>query len=102
AARLGLGRVRFALGDWCAALGAERFDLIASNPPYVAEGDPHLAQGDLRREPRAALVSGADGLDAIRAIVAAAPAHLVPGGWLLLEHGYAQGARVRALLQQRG
>src|SRR5690606_38786671 len=89
-------------GDWCQALGGERFDLVASNPPYIALDDPHLVQGDLRYEPATALASGSDGLEAIRAIAAAAPAHLVPGGWLLLEHGLDQGAAVRALLQEAG
>ena len=98
----GLGNVWFRRGDWCAALGRDRFDLIASNPPYIAEDDPHLARGDLRHEPPRALASGRDGLDAIRAIVAAAPGHLVPGGWLLLEHGLAQGGAVRALLEAAG
>lgn len=102
AQRLGLGNVVFAQGDWCAALGDERFDLIASNPPYIEAGDPHLAQGDLRHEPLRALASGADGLDAIREIVAASPRHLVPGGWLLLEHGHDQAARVRELLATHG
>lgn len=83
-------------------MAGERFDLIAGNPPYIAAGDPHLDQGDLRFEPRAALVSGADGLDAIRAIVRAAPACLQPGGWLLLEHGWEQGPAVRALLEAAG
>ena len=95
-------RVAFRAGDWFTPLAGERFDLVASNPPYVAEGDPHLGQGDLRHEPPLALSSGPDGLDAIRAIVAAAPAHLVPGGWLLLEHGFDQGPAVRALLRARG
>ncbi len=102
AERLGLANVEFAQGDWCAALGARRFDLIASNPPYVAAGDAHLARGDLRFEPAAALASSADGLDAIRAIAAAAPEHLMPGGWLLVEHGFDQGARVRALFAAHG
>jgi release factor glutamine methyltransferase len=102
AQRAGLGNVWFRRGHWCQALGRDRFDLIASNPPYIAEGDPHLAQGDLRHEPARALASGADGLDAIREIVADAPRHLVPGGWLLLEHGWDQGAAVRALLEQAG
>lgn len=97
-----LDNVWFRRGDWDQALGRDRFDLIASNPPYIAEGDPHLAQGDLRHEPPRALSSGADGLDAIRTIVAAAPRHLVPGGWLLLEHGLDQGAAVRALLEAAG
>jgi len=98
----GVGNVWFRRGDWCQALGRDRFDLVASNPPYIADGDPHLARGDLRHEPARALSSGGDGLDAIRAIVAAAPAHLVRGGWLLLEHGLEQGAAVRALLEQAG
>lgn len=98
----GVGNVWFRRGDWCQALGRDRFDLIASNPPYIAEGDPHLSQGDLRHEPARALASGADGLDAIRVLAASAPAHLVPGGWLLLEHGHDQGPAVRALLEQAG
>lgn len=102
AAALKLENIGFRQGDWCEPLAGERFDLIASNPPYIAEGDPHLSQGDLRHEPAAALASGADGLDAIRRIVAQSPAHLVPGGWLLLEHGRDQGAAVRALLRQAG
>lgn len=102
ARRLGLARVAFALGDWCAALGARRFDVVVSNPPYIEAADPHLAQGDLRFEPAAALASGADGLDAIRTISAQAPAHLNPHGWLLFEHGWDQGARARALLSAAG
>ncbi|GAB3514945.1 peptide chain release factor N(5)-glutamine methyltransferase [Pseudoxanthomonas daejeonensis] len=97
-----LDNVWFRRGDWDEALGRDRFDLIASNPPYIAEGDPHLAQGDLRHEPPRALSSGADGLDAIRTIVAAASRHLVPNGWLLLEHGLDQGGAVRALLEAAG
>jgi release factor glutamine methyltransferase len=103
AARLGLAAVAFRLGDWTRACRpGERFSVIVSNPPYVAEGDPHLAEGDLPWEPRAALVAGPDGLDAIRRLVAAAPAHLAPGGWLLLEHGADQGAAVRAILAGAG
>ncbi|QNH22502.1 peptide chain release factor N(5)-glutamine methyltransferase [Xanthomonas sp. GW] len=98
----GLHNVRFAHGAWLAPLAGQRFDLIASNPPYIAAGDPHLAQGDLRYEPASALASGADGLDDIRVIVAGAAAHLQPGGWLLLEHGWEQGAAVRALLTDAG
>lgn len=99
---LGLGNLEFRLGSWCAPLKGESFDLIASNPPYIALGDPHLDQGDLRFEPATALSSGVDGLDAIRTIVGQAPAHLVAGGWLLLEHGWEQGPAVRALLQAAG
>ncbi len=98
----GLANVSFHAGDWFAALPGRRFDLVASNPPYIAAGDPHLREGDLRFEPPAALSSGGDGLDAICTIVAGAPAHLSPGGWLLLEHGWTQGAAVRALLQAAG
>jgi len=105
---LGLSaRVQCVHGDWFAPLGDrpfdERgFDAIVSNPPYLAADDPHLDQGDLRYEPLAALVSGSDGLDAIREIAQAAPSHLQPGGWLLLEHGWEQGVEVRALLDAAG
>ena len=99
---LGIDTVDFRCGDWLAPLGDERFDLIVSNPPYIAESDTHLASGDLRFEPRSALASGTDGLDDIRAIIAGAPALLRAGGWLLLEHGLAQGAAVRALLSAAG
>jgi release factor glutamine methyltransferase len=94
---LRLERVSFRHGDWLEALGGERYRLIVSNPPYIAEGDPHLAA--LRYEPRQALVSGADGLTALRRIAAQAQQHLEPGAPLLLEHGAAQGEAVRALLQ---
>ncbi|HJU40715.1 MAG TPA: protein-(glutamine-N5) methyltransferase, release factor-specific, partial [Tahibacter sp.] len=99
---LRIGNVEFALGDWCAALGDRVCDVIASNPPYIEAGDAHLEQGDLRYEPIAALASGADGLDAIRAISQQAPAHLAPGGWLLVEHGWRQGEAVRKLLIDNG
>lgn len=103
AQRLGIvGNIEFAQGDWCAALGARRFELIVSNPPYIAQSDVHLQRGDLRFEPHLALASGADGLDAIRAIVRDARSHLNADGWLLLEHGFDQGAAVRGLLQQSG
>jgi release factor glutamine methyltransferase len=98
----GLGHVDFRQGAWWAPLSGERFDLVASNPPYIAADDPHLAQGDLRFEPPTALAAGADGLADIRLIVADAPAHLLPGGWLLFEHGWDQGAAVAALLAERG
>lgn len=101
AERLGL-RVEFRDGDWLVPLAQERFDLIASNPPYIEQDDPHLAQGDLRFEPPAALASGADGLDAIRVIVRDAGLHLHAGGWLLLEHGWNQGPAVRVLLEAAG
>lgn len=102
AERLGVSNAEFACGDWCAALGTARFDVIVSNPPYVALGDEHLAQGDLRYEPPAALASGPDGLDAIDCIVRDASAHLVTGGWLLLEHGWNQAEAVRTLLCDAG
>lgn len=98
----GLDNVWFRRGHWYAALGADRFDMIVSNPPYIAANDPHLQQGDLRFEPPPALASGADGLDAIREIISGAHEHLVPGGWLLLEHGRDQGAAIRDLLAQAG
>lgn len=98
----GLENVEFRHGSWFEPLAGERFDLVASNPPYIAAEDPHLGQGDLRYEPAAALASGADGLDDVRAIAAAAAPHLLPGGWLLLEHGHDQGPAVRALLEQAG
>lgn len=102
ARRNGVSNLSFACGAWLAALPAEAapFDLILSNPPYIADGDAHLAA--LRYEPRLALTSGIDGLDAIREIVRETPAHLKSCGWLLLEHGHDQGAAVRALLTEAG
>jgi release factor glutamine methyltransferase len=95
--------VRFLRSDWFGALDAgETFELIASNPPYIAAGDVHLSQGDLRFEPAGALTDHADGLSALRIIVDGAVNHLAPGGWLLLEHGYDQAAAVRALLDAGG
>lgn len=102
AERLGAANVRFLQSDWYAALAGQTFDLIVSNPPYIADADPHLGQGDLRFEPATALASGADGLVAIRTIVQGAPAHLREGGWLLFEHGYDQAAACRELLAQAG
>ena len=102
AVRLHIGNVEFRQGNWYEDLGGGRFDVIVSNPPYVAGGDPHLHEGDLRFEPAAALASGADGLDAIRAIVRGAREYLRNGGWLLLEHGFDQGADVRDLLLNHG
>lgn len=102
AARLGIGNVAFVQGDWMTPLGDARFQLIASNPPYIELDDAHLARGDLRFEPATALASGRDGLDDIRRIVASAREHLAPGGWLLFEHGWNQGDAARALLHQAG
>ena len=90
------------LSDWYAALADVQYELIVSNPPYIAAGDAHLQQGDLRFEPQAALASGADGLADIRRIVAEAPSHLAAGGWLLCEHGHDQAEACTALLQQAG
>ena len=94
--------IEFIESDWFTALTGRHFELIVANPPYVAEDDPHLAAGDLRFEPRAALVSGPAGLDAIEAIVERAPRHLAPGGWLLFEHGFQQGSCSRVLLAAAG
>ena len=94
--------VRFLQSDWFAAVGGERFELIASNPPYIAARDEHLSQGDLRFEPVGALTDHADGLSALRIIIDGAPGHLEAGGWLLLEHGYDQAEAVRGLLEARG
>lgn len=102
AQRLGIRNIEFVQGDWCTALGGRKFDLIVSNPPYIAAADAHLRQGDLRFEPTAALVSGPDGLDATRVIARDARAHLQSQGWLLLEHGYAQGAAVREIFGESG
>jgi len=93
-------QVEFRHGDWFEPVGGERFEVIVCNPPYVAAGDPHLAE--LKYEPGRALVSGGDGLEAIRALVPRAPAHLAPGGWIFLEHGIGQDAEVRALLSGAG
>ena len=90
-------------GNWFEPLAdAPRFAMIVSNPPYIDGADPHLEEGDVRFEPRSALVAGEQGLADIRLIIAGAPAHLCPGGWLLLEHGWEQGAAVRQLLLQQG
>jgi len=95
AARLGLAAIDFRVGSWFTPLAAERFDLILSNPPYVAACDPALADPPLAHEPRLALTPGADALECLRAIARGAPQHLTPGGWLLLEHGAEQAAPVR-------
>lgn len=100
--QLQLANVEFVSSHWFSALTAQRYDLIVSNPPYIADNDPHLQQGDVRFEPLSALVSGPDGLDDIRLIIAQAPSYLTANGWLLLEHGFDQASAVRELLQQAG
>ncbi|QHJ00596.1 peptide chain release factor N(5)-glutamine methyltransferase [Xylophilus rhododendri] len=92
--------VAFHAGDWFGGAPRAAYDLVLSNPPYIARGDEHLPA--LRHEPLRALASGADGLDDLRRIVPAAPARLLPGGWLLLEHGWDQADAVRTLLSQAG
>jgi release factor glutamine methyltransferase len=102
AARLG-ACVRFSGGDWFAAVAAtDRFDLIVSNPPYIALDDTHLGEGDVRFEPRAALVASEQGLADIAHITGNARSFLNDGGWLLVEHGWQQGDAVRALAQALG
>ena len=100
--RLGLGRVRWRRGSWFEPLEGERFHLVVSNPPYIADDDPHLQSGDLLREPRSALVAADLGLRDLEYLVGSAPRHLVAGGVLLLEHGFAQGEAVRSLLTTQG
>jgi release factor glutamine methyltransferase len=102
ARQLKLANVMLEHSDWFSALGSHRYNLIVSNPPYIESADPHLQEGDLRFEPNTALAAGADGLDALRRIVAEAPRHLLPGGWLLVEHGWRQGESVRDLFAQAG
>jgi release factor glutamine methyltransferase len=94
--------IDFVCSDWLDAIGPDAFDVIVSNPPYVAADDPHLVRGDLRFEPRLALLGGADGLACIREIAARARLRLRPGGSLLLEHGYDQGGRCAELLRELG
>jgi release factor glutamine methyltransferase len=101
AERLGLDAVSFHRGNWCGPLEG-RFDVVLSNPPYIAEDDPHLAQGDLRFEPPIALTPGPDGLSAFHAIAGGAKACLGPGGWLLFEHGFEQAEALRRLLSESG
>lgn len=100
---LGLAeRVSVLEGDWFTVVADRTYDLIVANPPYVAEADPHLDTGDVAAEPRQALAAGPEGLDAYRAIVPPAPAHLAPEGWLVLEIGWEQGEAVSALLREAG
>lgn len=102
AQRLEIPNVSFMHSDWFSALDGQRFDLIVSNPPYIASDDIHLSQGDLRFEPLSALAAGVDGLDDLRRIINDAPNFLILDGWILLEHGYDQAERVRALLEEQG
>jgi len=100
--RLNIRNVEFREGAWFAPFSDERFDMVVSNPPYVAEHDPHLEEGDLPAEPRRALVAGPTGLEMIGAIVGEAPRFLRDQGWLLLEHGYQQAEATAALLREAG
>lgn len=102
AASAQLNAVRFLQSDWYRSIEGEAFHLILGNPPYIDAADPHLAQGDVRFEPRAALVAPEHGLADLARLVSGAPAHLPGGGWVLLEHGYDQGAAVRALFAGAG
>lgn len=102
AQRLAMTNVAFQQADWFDGLTDQRFALIVSNPPYIAADDPHLREGDLRFEPSSALVAEQNGLADLQYIVAGAPEYLLPGGWLLLEHGFEQGDAVRELLRRRG
>ncbi len=97
--RLNIKNVNFVLSDWFNEIPQQQFDAIISNPPYVAENDPHLEKGDVRFEPRVALVSGQEGLEAIRLIVYQAKNYLKPGGCLMVEHGYDQARAVREILE---
>ncbi|AKT28951.1 peptide chain release factor N(5)-glutamine methyltransferase [Pseudomonas syringae pv. actinidiae] len=100
--RLQLDNAQVLNSHWFSALEGRQFDLIISNPPYIADADPHLSAGDVRFEPSSALTAGPDGLDDLRTIIADASAHLNADGWLLLEHGYDQGPAVRELLIRHG
>ncbi|CAL7963500.1 Release factor glutamine methyltransferase [Gammaproteobacteria bacterium] len=99
ARQLQLNNIDFYCGDWCMALPSKKFDLIISNPPYIAQDDPHLQQGDVRFEPKIALEAG-DGLVALKKIIIQAKEHLTMGGLLMLEHGYDQSEQVQKLLRQ--
>ena len=101
-ARLKLSNASFVASHWFSALVPRRYQVIVSNPPYIAADDRHLGEGDVRFEPSSALVAGADGLDDIRLIIQQAPDYLEASGWLLLEHGFDQAAAVRELLSARG
>jgi release factor glutamine methyltransferase len=93
---------RVVQGDWLSPFAAESLDAVVSNPPYIPDADPHLGRGDLPFEPRSALVAGHDGLDGIRRLTAEASTRLSPGGLLIMEHGFDQGAATREILRARG
>lgn len=99
---LGINNVVFLESNWFAALSGQQFDIIVSNPPYIADDDEHLQQGDVRFEPKTALVSGKEGLDDIGYIIAQAPDYLTAKGWLFFEHGYQQAEAIQQLLKNRG
>ncbi|WP_428945948.1 peptide chain release factor N(5)-glutamine methyltransferase [Pantoea sp. FN060301] len=98
AQRLALTNVHFCRSDWFSDVGQMRYSMIVSNPPYIDEADEHLLQGDVRFEPASALVSGDKGLADIKTIAAQAGHYLLPGGWLMFEHGWQQAEQVRAIL----
>lgn len=102
ARELGIQNVTVCQSNWFSALAGQHFSLIVSNPPYIDEQDPHLAVGDVRFEPKSALVAADAGLADLALLVAESAGYLLPGGWLLLEHGWTQGAAVRALFAQAG
>jgi release factor glutamine methyltransferase len=102
ARQLGIDNIEFHVGDWCKPLAGEQCEVIVSNPPYIPDADPHLDKGDVRFEPRSALVSGPEGLNDLENIAHCAHAHLQPGGWLLMEHGYDQGEAAARLLESTG
>lgn len=103
ARRLGVNNIQFIISDWLSAIADnESYDMLISNPPYIAESDPHLESGDLPAEPPEALIAGELGLDAIQRISACSQPYLRAGGWILFEHGYNQGNSVRALLVAAG
>lgn len=102
ARNLNIQHIHFIQSDWFSAVHSKQFDLIVSNPPYIAATDPHLHQGDVRFEPITALASGVDGLDDIRRIVAEASKQLLPNGWLMIEHGFQQAQAVQTLMNTAG
>ena len=102
ASNLNINNIRFLHSDWFSAIPEQTFDAIVSNPPYIAADDPHVQQGDLRFEPKDALISGVQGLDAISYLALHSQQYLIPGGLFLLEHGFDQQQAVHDLLQQSG